>query len=337
MKTLVVIVCYKVVDLTIDCLRTLDDEVRSMPSTRVVVCENGTGGDAARRLAEAIATGGWGDWCELQVIHPNRGFTGGNNHVIRGALASADPPRYVLLLNADTLVHPGALRTLVAFMDEHPTAGIAGSRLEARDGSVQVSAFRFYSPISEFDRGLRLGVVSRLLRRWSVCPPPAPETTQAQWVSGACMIIRRDVIDAIGPLDEGYFTYFDDVDYCWNARRAGWPVWYVPASRVVHLEGASTGISSARPAKGRRASYWYQARRRFYLKNYGPLRAALVDAAFIAGLSLFRLRQAVQRKPDDDPARFLRDTVRHSVFLAGFGLQDVPNPALVRPVQEPAP
>jgi GT2 family glycosyltransferase len=214
--------------------------------------------------------------------------------------------------------------------------GIAGSRLEAQDGSVHVSAFRFFTPMSEFDRGMRLGLVSRVLSRWRINPPPPKENTEAQWVSGASMIIRRAVIDAIGPLDEGYFTYFDDVDYCLNARRAGWSSWYVPASRVIHFEGASTGIAGGRPTpQKRRASYWYEARRRYYLKNYGPLRAALVDAAYITGLALFRVRQFIQRKPDNDPPYFLRDIIRHSVFFAGTKVKDVPNPALAEPHAPP--
>ncbi len=329
MKLLVVILNYRVTDLTIDCLGSIAPEIASVPGMRVAVCENGTGGDAEARLREAIASNGWSPWTELTAIHPNRGFTGGNNVIIRKWIASTDGPEYFLLLNADTLVKPGAFRALVDFMDAHPRVGVAGSRLECPDGSHQASPFRFPGIASEFDRGLRLGIVSRLLSRWSVTPPAPTQVTRVDWVSGASMIIRRELIDAIGPLDEGLYTYFDDVDYCLNSKRAGWETWYVPASRVVHLEGASTGIVAKSP--NRRPKYWFQARRRFFLKNHGPLYAALADAAFLCGFAIWRIRRWLQRKPEIDPPHMLLDALRNSVFLTGFKLRVVENPALRRP------
>src|SRR5215813_2160526 len=120
MKLLVVIVSYRVTDLTIDCLRSLAGRIGRVADAKVAVCENGTGPADVERLRRAIDENGWAGWCELSAIHPNRGFTGGNNHVIRAALALADPPEYFLLLNADTLVHDGALEALVEFMDRTP-------------------------------------------------------------------------------------------------------------------------------------------------------------------------------------------------------------------------
>jgi GT2 family glycosyltransferase len=326
MKLLIVILNYRVTDLTIDCLTSLEPELPRVPGAKVAVCENGTGGDAEQRLREAIAAHGWQGWVELTAIHPNRGFTGGNNVIIRKAMAQNDLPDYFLLLNADTLVRPGAVKALVDFMDRHPEAGVAGSRLEWPDGVVQGSPFRFPGIASELSRGLRLEFVSRLLSRWAG-PIPAPEATcQVDWVSGASMIIRRQVVEAIGPLDEGLYTYFDDIDYCLNARRAGWQTWFVPESRVVHLEGASTGITDIHPK--RLPAYWFQARRRFFLKNYGALRTALVDAAFLAGFALWRVRRRLQSKPETDPAHMLIDSFLNSVFIAGFSVRDVENPAL---------
>ena len=104
MKLLVVVLCYRVPDLTIDCLRSLSREIGRVVGARVVLCENGTGGDTPERLRRAIEENGWGSWIDLTVVYPNRGFTGGNNLVIAPALESHDPPEYVLLLNADTIV-----------------------------------------------------------------------------------------------------------------------------------------------------------------------------------------------------------------------------------------
>ena len=214
------------------------------------------------------------------------------------------------------------------FMDRHPQVGVAGSRLEWPDGSPQGSPFRFQGIATELDRGLRLGIVSKLLSPWSVCIPAPTAECQVDWVAFASTIIRREVIEAIGPLDEGLYTYFDDIDYCLNAKRAGWQTWFVPQSRVIHLEGASTGIT-AKNLK-RRPEYWFQARRRFFLKNHGALYTALADAAFLCGFALWRLRRRIQRKPDTDPPHMLIDFFRNSVFMTGFKVREVENPALRR-------
>jgi N-acetylglucosaminyl-diphospho-decaprenol L-rhamnosyltransferase len=324
MKLLVVILNYRVTDLTIECLRSLEPRIGRVPDSRVSICENGTGGEAAERLRRVMSENGWGRWADLTVIHPNRGFTGGNNLVMRAALASSEPPEYVLLLNADTVVLDGALEEAVAFMDAHPRAGIAGTALLSPDGDVQASPFRFVSIATEFDRGLRLGVVSRLLSPWAVVAPTPRRPAAVDWVSGASMLLRRTMLEQIGLLDEGLYTYFDDIDICLRARRAGWETWYVPQSRVIHLEGASTGITQR--AK-RRPGYWFEARRRFLLRNHGAVYAALADAAYITGLALWRSRRIFQRKPDTDPPRLLLDAIRHSVFATGFEVRDVRNPA----------
>ena len=213
-------------------------------------------------------------------------------------------------------------------MDRHPHVGIAGSRLEELDGTPQRSAFRFHSPLSELEGSLKLGLVSRLLGGWVVAPPAIDQAFETDWVSGASMIIRREVFRDVGLLDEGYFTYFDDIDFCFNARKAGWPTWYVPASHVVHLVGQSTGVSGK--GSNRLPSYLFEARRRYYLKNHGRLYAAMADAGLIIGGSLWRLR-VLLGKPDSTTPCFLRDFIKHSVFLTGFQLRDVQHPALAAP------
>jgi N-acetylglucosaminyl-diphospho-decaprenol L-rhamnosyltransferase len=133
MKLLVVIVNYRVAHLTIDCLHSVAEEVASVPETHVAVCENGTGDDSADRIQRAITDNGWASWCKLTSISPNLGFTGGNNAIIRPALQSAEPPQYVLLLNADTVVRPNAFKALVNFMDQHPKVGASLRRTSDSD------------------------------------------------------------------------------------------------------------------------------------------------------------------------------------------------------------
>ncbi|TWT44056.1 N-acetylglucosaminyl-diphospho-decaprenol L-rhamnosyltransferase [Phycisphaerae bacterium RAS1] len=326
-RVLIVIVSYRVTELTIDCLRSLEAELRAAPGFHVAVCENGTGGDAPRRLAAAVAENGWDAWCTVSEVFPNRGFCGGNNVVLREWLSRPEPPEFYILLNADTIVRPGAMGALAEFMDAHPTVGIAGSRCEDRDGSPQVSAFRFQTALSELERGMKLGIVTRMLRRWVVPQPIPAGPISTDWVSGASMIIRRRVLEQVGLLDEGYYTYFDDIDLCFRARRSGWDVWHLPASRVVHLGGQSTGVDQRNCRPKRVPPYYHLARRRFFLKSYGRLHAALVDAAFILGFATWRLRRLIQRKPDNDPPKLLWDSLVYSVFCTGFDVRDVPNPA----------
>ncbi len=292
------------------------------------MCENGTGDDSTARIANAIAQAGWGSWVTLTAIPRNLGFTGGNNVILREALAQPNPPQYLHLLNADTTVHPQAISALLDFMDAHSQAGIAGSRLEDPDGTPQCSAFRFITPLSQLVGGLRLGIVSRLLPRGVVAPPVPAAAGACDWVSGASMIVRRQVFEQIGLLDEDLYTYFDDVDICLRARRAGWPTWHAPESRVVHLVGQATGLTKDAGKPPRRPAYWFQARRHYFLKNCGPCRTALADAGWIVGFALWRLRRRIQRKPDHDPEHVLWDSIRHSVFVTGFRR---------RPVEVPAP
>ncbi len=331
MKLLVVIVNFRVAHLTIDCLGSIAEEIGRVPGTIVAVCENGTGDDSAGRIQNAITAHGWDSWCTLTAINPNLGFTGGNNVILRPVLESADAPQYVLLLNADTIVRPNAFKALTDFMDAHPKVGIAGSRLEDPDGTPQRSAFRFHSPVSEFEGSVKLGLVTRLFRRWVTAPPVRSHAFETDWVSGASMIIRREVLQDIGLLDEGYYTYFDDIDICYNARNAGWSTWYVPASRVVHLVGQTTGIGRLNPK--RQPTYLFEARRRYFLKNHGRLYAAMADAGLILGLTLWRLRVLLGKR-DSTPPHLLHDSIMHSVFVTGFGLRNVQNPAFVALAQD---
>jgi len=332
MKLLVVILNYRVTDLTIDCLRSLAGRVDRMSGTKVAVLENGTGGDAFPRIRDAIASNGWGSWAELSEVHPNRGFCGGNNVIVRAALAAPDPPEYVLLLNADTIVQDGTLEKLVEFMDAHPRAGIAAGTILAPNGEVEGPPYRFPGIATELDRGLGLGFVSKLLAPWAINLPRPQAPAAVDWVSGTCMILRRTMLATIGLLDEGLYTYFDDIDICLRARRANWETWFVPESRVVHLEGRSTGITSR--SVNRRPEYWFQARRRFYLKSYGAFYTALVDTAFLAGFALWRMRRAIQGKADRDPPQMLGDSFRNSVFMTGFEVREVQNPALREPASQ---
>src|SRR5262249_35439808 len=150
MRLLIVIVNYQTADLTIDCLRSLVGEIDS--GARVVVTDNFSNDGSPQKIASTIDQNNWRQWATLLPLDRNAGFAAGNNSAIAPALKSADPPQYVLLLNPDTLVRPGAMRALLRFMDENPHVGVAGSRLEDLDGTPQRSSFRFPGLASEFER-----------------------------------------------------------------------------------------------------------------------------------------------------------------------------------------
>ena len=122
-------------------------------------------------------------------------------------------------------VFAAALAALVDFLESHPGVGLVGSRLEGRDGTPQISAFRFPTALGELDAGLRFGPVSKLLAHRVIGPPIPREAVPIDWVSGASLMVRRAVFDAIGLLDDGYFMYYEEVDFCLRAREAGWPCW----------------------------------------------------------------------------------------------------------------
>ena len=303
----IVIVNYRTADLVVDCLRSLAPQVGDLGGGRVVIADNASGDGSAEKIAAAIEAADWTSWAAVLPLPKNGGFSYGNNAGIRAASAAKNPPDYVMLLNPDTVARPGSVRALIDFMEAHPDVGIAGSLLENATGGVDCSAHRIPSPLGELAGAARLGPLSRLLHRHVVSPPLRNEAHACDWVSGASMIVRRQVLEQIGPMDEGYFLYFEEVDFCCRARSAGWSVWYVPESRVLHLEGASTGI---RAVAKRRPAYWYDSRRRFFVKHHGLGGLLLADLLWAIGRLSFLVRAGfglTRQEKNGDPQRFMFD------------------------------
>ncbi|MBX3357083.1 MAG: glycosyltransferase family 2 protein [Phycisphaeraceae bacterium] len=308
MPLLVVIVNYRTADLVIDCLRSLASEVAALPGTRVVVTDNASGDGSAEKIRAAIDGQGMAAWARVQPLERNGGFAYGNNAAIRGALGGPDAPELVMLLNPDTVARPGALTELVGFLRANPRAGIAGGRLEEPDGTPQCSAHWLPGPMSELEQGARTGPITRLLGRFRVSRGVSDTPHRCEWVSGASMMIRREVFERIGLLDEEYFLYFEEVDFCRRAVDAGYEIWFVPGSCVTHFEGSATGIAAARR---RRAGYWYDSRRRYFVKSYGVLGLIAADALWLVGRTILRVRRLVGLggSTAQDPLRFTRDIV----------------------------
>jgi N-acetylglucosaminyl-diphospho-decaprenol L-rhamnosyltransferase len=312
---LVVIVNYRTPQLTINCLHSLVSEVRALSGTQVVVVDNHSGDRSSEQIESAIAREGWSDWATVLSVKHNGGFAFGNNLVLRSGLNSGNPPPYFLLLNPDTVVRERSLQVLVDFMEHNAQVGIAGSRLEDPDGTPQCSAFRFHTLFSELDSALRLGIISKLLDKWVIAPPVASTPHQTDWVAGASMIIRREVLETSGLMDEAYFLYYEEVDFCLQAHKSGWSCWYVPESRVVHLVGQSSGVTNKKIIPQRLPQYWFDSRRRYFLKNHGWCYTALTDLVWLMGFTLWRCRRVFQGKPDRDPPYLWRDFFSNSVLL----------------------
>lgn len=286
----IVIVNYRTADLAIDCLRSIAEEIPRLPNFHTVVVDNASGDGSVERLRRAIDREGWQGWASILPLDRNGGFAFGNNAGIAEALRAARRVDYVMLLNPDTIVRGGSIRTLVDFMDTHRHVGIAGSRIENEHGASECSAHTAPSPLGELESGARLGILTRLLRRYAVSPPIQEAAHECDWVSGASLIIRREVAEQIGKLDERYFLYFEEVDFCLRAKKAGWKIWFVPESRVVHFEGASTGI---RDVMRRRPQYWYDSRRRYFVKHFGVLGLLLADVLWAVGRASLALRRTL--------------------------------------------
>ena len=312
MSLLVVIVNYRAAKLVLDCVRSLVPERDRVPDMKVAVIENDSGDEDALRVG--LADPVFESWVELIVAQRNGGFAYGNNCAVRKMLERPQPADYVLLLNPDTLVHPGALETLLTFMEANPEAGIAGAGLDQADGSDWPYAFRFPTILSELEGGARLGPVSRLLKKRAVAQRMAPVAQPIDWVPGAAMIVRRQVFEDVGLMDERYFLYYEETDFCLAAKRAGWSCWYVPEARVLHIAGQSTGVTARGAHLAQLPDYWFESLRRYFIKNHVVGYAATADLAYLAGIALDRVRTTLQGRDNTRPKHLFRDVLRHSAM-----------------------
>lgn len=314
-RTLVVIVNYRTAPLVESCLHSLaTEDPLGAGAFRVLIVDNASGDGSAAHLRRVIEKQAWGGWADVREAPRNGGFSYGNNLAVREALQWPHAPDQIWLLNPDTVVRPGAVAALHSFLARHPRAGIVGTGIDNDDGQCWPYAFRFPSIASEFENGVRLGLVTRLLRHRVVARRMGEHADVADWVSGASMVVRREVFEQVGLMDEGYFLYYEETDFCRRARQAGWDVWYLPAARVMHIAGQSTGVTGRQTVIPRRPAYWFESRRRYFVKHHGRFYGALADLAWIIGFSIWRCRRRLQGKADTDPPRMLGDFIAHSVL-----------------------
>lgn len=312
LDVVVAIVTYKSADLAVACIRSIEVErAASKLAISVVVVDNVSGDEPM--IAQAIADNRWGSWVKLIVASKNGGFAYGNNVAISEA-ARMGPPRYCHLLNPDTELRSGAIDNLVSFLDQNASVGIAGSSFENLDGSDWPIAFRFPSLLSEVESGLQTGIVSGILSRWIVARQMGKSAEPIDWVPGASMLVRWQVIEKIGGLDENYFLYFEETDFCYRSSQAGFQTWYVPASRVMHVAGQSTKVTERDARVKRLPAYWFESRRRFFATTYGLGYAMATDLAAITAYSLGFLKCLLLGRGHEAVPHFIRDLWTFSVL-----------------------
>lgn len=256
----------------------------------VIVVDNASSDGSVEMLAASFPQ------VTLLANRANPGYGAAANQAIAGC---ASP--YVLLLNSDTLLRPGALAALSAYLDRSPRAAIVGPRLLNPDGTLQPSCFPFLTPLNALLRESKLSELVRrvpLLRErylptWSHARPRV-----VPWVLGAALAIRCAAFEAVGGFDESFFMYSEEVDLCYRLRAAGWQVHFAPVTSVVHVGGASTARHRAEMA-----ARVYQSMDHFYRRHYSAWRRRWLRLV-VAYLMLrniardtVRLRRA--RQPDE--------------------------------------
>jgi N-acetylglucosaminyl-diphospho-decaprenol L-rhamnosyltransferase len=218
------------------CVRSLLDD----GATTVVVVENGAPGSARRALAQP-GEGGTPPGTVIVAPGRNLGYGAGVNRGL-AALAGASAPEWVLIANADLLVHPGALSTLRSALEARPAWAMVGPRILTDDGDVYPSVRRFPSFVDAAGHALlgQFRPENRFTKRYNPGTPEGDEVVEADWISGSCFLARRTALEEIGGFDEAYFMYLEDVDLCWRAHQAGWGVGFAGAASVTHVQGVST-------------------------------------------------------------------------------------------------
>lgn len=270
----VVIVNWNSKELLKQALTTLHDTTTTVPFETIVV-DNGSHDGSVAYLRE--------DWPDVVVVplDRNHGFAGANNIGFKHCRG-----KYILLLNVDTISLPTMISGLVECMEEHPEAGCVGARHLNPDGSLQWSMDDFPSVLNDTLRYtdlIRLPFLQGWLKRKYPAFTDHDVEREVGWVNGACLMIRREVLDVVGGLDEYFFIYAEELDWCFRIWQAGWTVRFTPRAEVIHIHGGSFNATD-----GKRTILLYQSLRRYYRKHYSSLKYHTIST-MVALNALWRL------------------------------------------------
>jgi hypothetical protein len=269
----IVIVNYNTERLLKDCLRSVYAGANGTPFD-IWVADNNSRDNSVPMVKSQFPA--------VKVVEnrANVGFSRANNAVISQTCAD-----YVLLLNPDTLIIEDAIERVVKFMNEHPQVGIAGCRVLNRDGTLQLACRRSIpTPKVAFYRlsGLsRLFPQSRVMAKYNLTYESPDEIQEVDAVSGAFLMIRRKVVQDIGLLDERFFMYGEELDWCLRAKRAGWSIVYYPAAQIIHYKGESTKYNSRKAAVE-----FYRAMYLFHKKHFAKDYSFVINSLIYTGIFL---------------------------------------------------
>jgi len=232
----IVIISWNVGELLRCCLDSIQESLKGEKGkgllVETIVFDNGSADGSADMVGEGFPG------VHLMESEVNLGFTKGNNLAL-----SQSEGRYILLLNPDTEVVGDALGTMVAYMESHPRVGALGPQLLNPDGTTQSSRRRFPTLVTAFLESTVLQPWfqrSRILKRYYLLDRPDDETQPVDWVVGAALLIRRQALQQVGPLDEEFFMYSEELEWCYRLKAQGWEAVYLPTAQVVHQEGRSS-------------------------------------------------------------------------------------------------
>lgn len=227
----VVVVSWNTRDLTLACLKSLEVETANSRTTVETVVVDNASTDGT---VEAIRR----EYPDARVVacDTNTGFAAGCNRAIPMVKG-----RYILLLNPDAELACGALDRMTGFLDATPKAAAVGASLVSPDGEPQFSCGRFLTPLNQFAETIGIGarLPFRALRRSYAQHELIETAVEVDWVVGACLALRREALERVGPLDERFFMYSEDEDLCYRLRLDGWSVWLLPHMRVRHVGGGA--------------------------------------------------------------------------------------------------
>ncbi len=283
-RLVVSIINYKTGDMTLDCIRTVLPELQDMEG-QVVIVDNKSDDGSAEQISDWIAQEGVSDKVHLLRSPTNTGFSGGHNQGM--GLIRAD---YYLVLNSDAVLKPGFVAEILTCADSEPDFGLFAPRIDYDDGTQQISCFRFPSPASELIRGAESRPVTAALAKHRVALDMPPAADQIEWASFACILLRDQMVAELGPMDEGFFLYFEDVEYCWRARQAGWRIRYVPEARAIHFRGGSGPVKTLAKARKRLPAYYYASRTRIFAQIHGRGGLLLANLGWLIGRIIAQTR-----------------------------------------------
>jgi GT2 family glycosyltransferase len=271
MQLSVVIVNWKARECLPACIESLKADLDGIEA-EIVFVDNASGDGSPGWVRE--------NHPEVIVIEnqTNLGFSRANNLAIKGSRGDL-----VMLLNPDTVVKEGGVRSLISLLEKEPAAGIAGPRIEYPDGSIYPQCKRKIPTVGDafyylFGIERLRSLVSRR-SGYTLDHLDPGDVHEVEAISGSCMMIRREALTDIGLLDEDFFLYGEDLDLCLRAGRSGWKILYCPKAIIVHHHG-----QSSRQRRWSSTVEFYRAMRTFYRKHYGPLRHPFVNAMVEIGI-----------------------------------------------------